>query len=299
MSDRIKKIVCFGEVLWDVFPTYQKIGGAPLNVGLRLASFGNQVTMISRIGEDALGDELLDYISKNGLDTTHIQKDSELGTGIVDVSLDPSGSASYEIMYPKAWDRIALTDQAKEAVTQSDAFIFGSLIARDPVSKSSLLELLKLAKFKVFDINLRPPHHELNTLSELMLKADMVKFNDEELDEICKAFGSEVSGIEAQIQFISEETNTESICVTRGGDGAILLVDNQFFSHPGYKVEVADTVGAGDSFLATLIHHLLQQERPENALNFACAVGAMVAHSEGANPSISNDEISEFINAAI
>ena len=293
------KITCFGEVLWDVFPNHKKVGGAPLNVAIRLKSLGNTITIISKVGEDSLGDLLLEFIVKNGVSVKNIQTDSELETGKVAVTLNEKVSASYNIMYPKAWDNIKLTDSDKRLVKSSDAFIFGSLICRDKRSKNTLISLIELAKYKIFDVNLRAPYYNEELLIELMSQANFIKFNDDELLEISKYLGSEYSSIKQNITYISEKTNTKHICVTKGENGAVLFYDNEFYSNSGYEVKVKDTVGSGDSFLATLIHFLLKNEHPQTAINTACAVGALVAQSEGANPEISNNDIETLLNAKL
>jgi fructokinase len=137
-------ITCFGEVLWDVFPTHKKIGGAPLNVALRLQSLENKVAIITRIGEDSEGKEIKDFIEKRGVQTENIQIDTELKTGEVAVILDSKGTASYTINFPRAWDEIELTENAIEITKKSDAFIFGSLVARNEVSRNTLYQLLKM-----------------------------------------------------------------------------------------------------------------------------------------------------------
>ena len=133
--------ICFGEVLWDVFPTYKNIGGAPLNVAFRLQSFGVSTSIISRIGDDKNGQEILQYLNDKGVDPANIQLDKFNKTGSVQVILDKNGSAQYEIEYPVAWDKIDVTESAVEAVKSADAFIFGSLACRDDVTKNTLLEL--------------------------------------------------------------------------------------------------------------------------------------------------------------
>lgn len=290
------KLTCFGEVLWDVFPTHKKIGGAPLNVALRLKSFGNDVSIISKVGKDDLGSSLLEFIEEQGLSVKHVQIDSELKTGKVKVMLDQNGSASYDIMFPRAWDAIAVTDDNKELVASSDAFVFGSLIGRSSTSKNSLTNLLEFATYKIFDVNLREPYYTKELLLELMYKADFIKFNDEELIQINNYFGSKYNSIEQNIAFISEYTNTKHICVTKGKHGAALLYDGKFYSNSGYPVNVIDTVGAGDSFLAALVNYLLKGESPQKAIDVACAVGALVAQSEGANPVITTTDIENFMN---
>ncbi len=289
------KIVCFGEVLFDVFPTHRKIGGAPLNVGLRMASLGIDTQIISRIGQDEIGNELLDFVKENGVSTDAIQVDTTFATGEVLVQLDEKGSASYTINYPVAWDKIEATPEAQKVVTNADALVFGSLACRDNTSYQSLLTLLNSAKYKIFDVNLRAPFYTKELLLDLMNKANFIKFNDDELYEISAYLGSPFHSLEQNIQFIAEKTNTNHICVTKGSHGAVLLYDNQLFYNSGYKIKVADTVGAGDSFLAGLLSKLLTGVTPQNAINFACALGALVAQNEGANPKISPETISEFM----
>ena len=288
-------VTCFGEILWDVFPTHKKIGGAPLNVALRLQSFNVNIHMISRIGDDENGKKLFQYIKEAGLDTSTIQIDKIYKTGCVNVTLDKNGSATYEIEYPVAWDKIEINDQTIKNIKSSDAFIFGSLACRDEITKSSLLSLLKYATFKVFDVNLRPPFYSMSLLLELMSMSDFIKCNDDELNEICIALDFNSESIVDQIKFLSEHTQTKQICVTKGKDGAILFYDKLFYSNSGYSVKVADTVGAGDSFLAALISQLLNKTTPDEALNFACAVGALVASKEGANPKLNHLELMNLI----
>lgn len=283
-------------MLWDVFPTHKKIGGAPLNVAIRLKSLDNDVAIISKVGTDNLGDTLLKFIQDKKVSTQNINKDNSLNTGKVEVTLDKKGSASYNIMFPSAWDYIEFTESNQNLVKSSDAFIFGSLIGRNSTSKNTLLQLLEFANYKIFDVNLRPPHYSVDLLAELMSWADFIKFNDEELLEISQFFGSKYNEIEKNMAFISEYTNTKQICVTKGKNGAILLYDGQFYSNDGYEVNVIDTVGSGDSFLATLVNFLMKNEHPQEAIDIACAVGAIVANSEGANPEINRSDIMSLIN---
>lgn len=286
---------CFGEVLWDVFPDHEKIGGAPLNVALRLKSFGNDVAMISAVGNDDLGKQLISYINENKLTSTYIQVHDGYQTGKVNVTLDRNGSASYEIKYPVSWDYIALNDENLKLVKESKVFIYGSLICRHSVSKDTLFKLLDQANFKVFDVNLRAPFYSFELLNDLMSKADFVKFNDEELALVVKNLNPVLKSIEDQMTFIARKFNVSHICVTRGGEGAVLWIKGQFYYNSGYLIKVKDTVGAGDSFLASLIYNITKEATPQYALDFACAVGAMVAGSEGANPKITLTNISKMI----
>lgn len=290
------KVTCFGEVLWDVFPTHKKIGGAPLNVANRLQALGNDVTMISAIGKGKNGAEILDFIKTTGINTSCIQVHNEYKTGKVKVMLNDKGSASYDIKYPRAWDKIRLTEINKNAVKNTDAFVFGSLVARDDSSRSTLYALIELSNYKIFDLNLRTPYYTKEVLFHLMDKADFIKFNDDELFEVSKYMGSKYHSLEQNLMYIAEKTHTKHVCVTKGSHGAVLLYNDKLYYNSGYLIKVIDTVGAGDSFLGSLISQLLNNVNPQDAVDFACAVGALVAQSEGANPKISSSEIDAFIN---
>ncbi|MHB1105800.1 MAG: carbohydrate kinase family protein [Lutibacter sp.] len=295
MSNKLKA-VCFGEILFDVFLKNKKIGGAPLNVASRLKSFGIDVSIISAVGNDNNGKELIEYFKKLDIDTTSIQIKENYPTGVVNVRLNEKGNASYDITYPSAWDKIRLSIDDTELVKNADFFIYGSLASRDESTKKTLLQLLEVAKYRIFDVNLRVPNYTEKTLIELMKLADFIKFNDDELYEMAKYLNSNHKSLEQNMKFIAKETNTDTICVTLGCHGAVLYYKGKFYNNCGFKVDVVDTVGSGDSFLASLISKLFSEVDPQEALNFACAVGAIVAQYEGANPEISEPEIDEFLN---
>jgi fructokinase len=289
-------VICFGEVLFDVFPTHKKIGGAPLNVAIRLASLGIQSQIISRVGNGEIGKELIEYIKDHGVNSSSIQIDNHLKTGEVIVQLNDKGSAWYIINYPAAWDKIIETPEDEVDIKKADALVFGSLACRDAVSQNTLFELINYAKYIVFDVNLRMPFYTTELLSHLMHEADFIKFNDDEIYEISEYLQSPFHSLEQNILYIAEQTSTKHICVTKGSHGAVLYYNNQFFYNSGYKIKIADTVGAGDSFLAGLLSKLLVGENPQNAIDFACAIGALVAQNEGANPKIDQSTIDSFMN---
>lgn len=292
------QVTCFGEVLWDIFPTHEVIGGAPLNVALRLQSFGVNVAMISSIGNDAYGQKALDYLRENNMETSYVQIEQSHKTGHVLVSLDDKGSASYEIFNPVAWDHIHINQENIDLVSNSEVLVYGSLACRAKTSHDTLLQLIENANYKVFDVNLRPPDYSVELIVQLMNKADFIKMNDEELEEICDSLQVIDLSIDEQIEFIAQETNTNTICVTKGGDGAVLFQNNEFYKNSGYKVIVEDTVGAGDSFLASLINKLLLEKTdPQESIDFACAVGSLVASKKGANSRINPEEIKQLLES--
>ena len=289
------KAVAYGEVLWDVFDNEKKIGGAPLNVALRMKTLGCDVAMISCVGKDNDGEAIINQVKNLGLETDAIMQSESFPTGLVNVTLNERGSATYEIAYPSAWDKIVLNDFAKKTVAEADVLIYGSLVCRDEVSRKSLEELLQTNVYKVFDVNLRKPHYSYEILEQLMHSANFIKFNDEELLEIAEAMHSPFTGLEENMHFVAEKTNVTAMCVTKGKHGALLMWEGKLYDNSGYPVEVADTVGAGDSFLAALITSLLTGKEPQAAIDFACAVGALVAEAPGANPVISHSKIENLM----
>ena len=288
------KIICFGEILWDIFEDGKKLGGAPFNVTNSLKDLGADVEFISRIGKDFLGNEILKELKSRGVSTIFLQEDPIYPTGKVTVSIDSDGSAKYEIDNDSAWDYIEKEAKTLKMVSDASAFVFGSLIARAK-SFEALNSFLKVSKFSIFDINLRPPFYNQSLLIDLMNKSDMLKFNDEELDIIANGLESPFNSIDKNIEFIAERTKTKIICVTKGKYGAVLYHHGDWFYNNGYRVKVKDSVGAGDSFLATLINGLIEKEPLQKTIDYACAMGALVANSFGANPTISMNDLESFI----
>jgi len=295
MNNKLKG-VCFGEILFDVFLEHKKIGGAPLNVASRIKSLGGSISIISAVGSNSNGRELIEYIKNLGINIKTIEVKNDYPTGLVNVILNERGNASYDIHYPSAWDKIEPSVANTSIVEEADFLVYGSLASRDAVSRNTLKQLLEVAKYKIFDVNLRVPHYTQKTLIDLLNAANFIKFNDDELFEIAGYLKSTHKSLEQNIKFIAKETNTEVVCVTLGSHGAVLYWENKFYYNSGFKVKVIDTVGSGDSFLASLIVKLLDEKDPQYALNYACAVGAIVAQYEGANPIIHQSEIDEFLN---
>lgn len=290
----MKQFVCFGEMLWDILPSGKIPGGAPMNVAIHLKHFGHQVSIISRIGSDDLGKELIDFVKSKELNCQLIQQGNTHLTGVVKVNMDDKSNVTYKIVKPVAWDYIQSEPLALDTVAQADCLVFGSLSARSPQSFETLKELLPIAKFKVLDVNLRPPYYDTTTLSYLMTQADVVKLNHHELAEICSWFFVE-NTLEEQISRLATHFQLKTICVTLGADGAVLYHQGLFYRSEGFPVEVCDTIGSGDSFLASFLSSFLQNDHYEYALQKACAVGALVATHHGATPFISEESIEKYL----
>jgi fructokinase len=281
MNQNKFNVVTFGEVLWDILPSGAVPGGAPMNVAYHLKQLGQHPTIITRIGNDEMGSSLKKYFSDLNVNTDYFQIDNQFETGKVFAKLMPDNEVSYDIVSPSAWDFITLEDNLNDLVSQSDYFIYGSLASRSAMSKKTLFQLLAIAPVKILDINLRKPHYDKQILEELLHQADILKLNESELEFITGWF-SNYSGIEERVKVISERFGIEHIIVTLGGDGAYMYMNNQSWRHKGYKVEVEDTIGSGDAFLAGVINQLIKKAMPNEMLDFACKIGAFVATQKGA-----------------
>ena len=290
-----KNVLCFGEILWDTFGNEKIPGGAPMNVALHLLQQEIPTGLISSVGNDEAGQKLLTFLKENHLDTSLVQTDAKLPTCQVTVQLDDKQQATYIIPRPVSWDNIILNDDTIKQVKEADIIVFGSLACRTKVSFDTLLGLIGEKIYRVFDVNLRAPHYEQSTIETLAAMADVVKMNE---DEIAILIGgdAEVSVKERMMAF-QHKYHSKTICVTRGERGAIVWHQERFYEHPGYVVNVMDTVGAGDSFLATFLAGLLKDQPVEQIIDRACAVGAFVASQRGANPKYNEDGISAIVKS--
>lgn len=284
-----KSVVAIGEILWDVFPEGKKAGGSSMNVALNLHKQNINSQFISAIGDDDNGKELLDFLSSKNYPIDLIQKGNNLPTSTVEVKLDDQHQATYTIVEPVAWDAIELSEEAVLAVTHADAFVYCSLTCRNEKSKNTILALLKQAKLKIFDINLRPPFYNIDTLKALLSEADILKVNEHELVYLKDELSLTGNTDEQLLKQLSQLFTIKIICLTVGEKGAYVLENGKLHHHKGYQVKVADTVGAGDSFLATFISSYLQGFPIDTILDRACKVGAFVASQPGANPDYSNE----------
>ncbi|QIG90445.1 carbohydrate kinase [Chryseobacterium sp. POL2] len=298
----MRKAICFGEVLWDIFPNGKVIGGAPLHVAARLSSLGVPSRIVSKIGNDAAGRTLLEHIQNLNLTGVYIKIDQDYPTGEAIVKFDENSEAFYDIKTASAWDNIELTKEIEEAVSAADIFVYGSLAARGQTSKETLHELLKKAKYKVFDVNVRKPYCDFDEILFLMRQADLIKLNEIELRYLVRHLGAENESLELDILFLSDYTETSQICVTRGLDGAVLLSGENLYSHPGYDVEVVDTIGSGDNFLAALLSKIQDCETEQDfndLLAYASAVGAVAATKKGPASRIDKEEVLQLIQGQL
>lgn len=278
----MKPVLCFGEILWDTFADGKKPGGAPMNVAMHLAQQGIDVKLASSVGEDPAGDELVEFLKRSNLFSELMQREEQLPTCEVTVELDANQQATYIIPQPVSWDAIRTESLLTHAAVHAPAIIFGSLACREETTRDALLNLLdETTALKVFDVNLRPPHYTLSTIETLTARADVVKMNEEEAKLL---IGGSNRDLREQIIEFRSKYHSRTICVTRGENGAIVWHDHEFYDSPGCPATGGDSVGAGDSFLATFVAGLLKKEPMQQLVDKSCAVGAFVASKRGANP---------------
>jgi len=288
----MKKVLSIGEVLWDVFPTYKKPGGSPANLAYHLHCLGNQTIFASRVGTDVNGNELLSFLADKGFSTSHIQTDQNQPTGTVTVSFT-DGEPSYVIHGPAAWDFIEYTDALKSEAANLDAICFASLSQRSEKTAETLQKLLNDVPdscLKVFDLNLRPPFTKPEIITEQIMIADVVKFNEDEFEQAKEWFETDDPAA-----YLLDKDPKKTILRTLGADGSEMITISGIVREEAYPItETGDFVGVGDAFLACFTHLKLKQTTSESILSKANLYAAAVASKQGGMPKI-HSSILEYI----
>lgn len=296
MKDHQASVICFGETLWDIFPSGKTAGGAPMNVALNLHKLGIDVKMISRMGDDKLGEELYTYLKSNGVDTSLIQQDKQHATGVVQVKLDNQKNATYDIIFPSAWDFIDCNPEIDNVIDKSCHLVFGSLACRHENSYQTLVKILKKAKHRVFDVNLRFPYYTWDLIETLLHEADSVKLNDQELMIISDWMDCKDMNTDSVCRKLMRDYKIDQLILTLGEKGAMVFYKDKIFTHHGFKVEAVDTVGSGDAFLAAFLACQIKGKDIAESLEFACAAGSYVVTQQGANPLYEEKQVREFLS---
>jgi fructokinase len=280
-------VVGVGELLWDLLPAGKQLGGGPANFAYITSLLGDEGIPASRLGLDSRGAEAIHRLGELGLSTEFIQKDAQYPTGTVVVEVDHAGQPRFEISESVAWDFLAWTPQWQTLAQRADAVCFGSLAQRSETSRAIILKFLHGTRpnaLRVFDVNLRQNFYTAQVLAQSMELASVVKLNHEELPRIMRLFEWEHRGEEDSARRLLSAQNLNLVCVTRGTSGSLLVSAGECSEHPGYRVKVADTVGAGDAFTAALVHGYLRRAPLAQINETANRVGAWVASQSGATP---------------
>lgn len=280
-------IAGLGELLWDFLPAGKQLGGAPANVAYHAKALGDRAVVLSRVGADGLGEQALEQLRERGLDVSHVQRDTSAPTGTVSVSLDQQGHPTFIITEDVAWDRMEWTDSWLGVAQSVDAVCFGTLAQRSAPSRTAIRDFVGATKEEclvVFDVNLRQFFYDADIIRSSLDRANVCKLNEQELPTVAAILGIPVTNATDTARRIVETFDLTCMAVTRGEHGSVLVSATEVAEHPGFRVEVADTVGAGDAFTAGLIHALLRNMRLQDASQIAAERGAWVAASAGAMP---------------
>ena len=281
-------IVGIGEILWDMLPAGKQLGGAPANFAYHAKALGADAAVVSRVGDDAPGREILARLDALGVNRSHVSVDPRHPTGRVDVRLDAAGVPEYVIHAPAAWDFLPLDGALLDLAARADAVCYGSLALRADRSAETITAFVEAATagLRVFDVNLRPPFVDGEVIDSLLPLSHVLKLNDAELPQVAELLGVKGDG-PAAIRTLFDRYPLRVIALTRGPAGSVLYArDGDTVDYPGLITNVVDTVGAGDAFTAALVTGLLRGDDLD-AINVAAnRLAAYVCSRRGATPPI-------------
>jgi fructokinase len=289
-------VAALGEILWDMFPTGPRFGGAPANYVCHSASLGGRAWLVSAVGDDPLGKQALEQLRLHQVETRCVMTHNDYPTGAVQVTLDDQGHPRYEFGRDEAWDDLAWTDAVAELAARCRAVCFGTLGQRSPPSRRLIRQFVgaaTAARWRILDVNLRAPFYDDVVIQESLKLANVLKLSDEELPVLARIFRLVGDPVD-QIRKLAEQFAIRLTALTRGPDGALLVRGDEVSESAGGTVTVADTVGAGDAFTAALTIGLLR-DLPLDAINqTACRVAEYVCSQSGATPRLPDELVREF-----
>lgn len=280
-------VVGLGEVLWDMLPEGRKIGGAPVNFAYHAGQFGIDTMAVSAIGNDKLGEDTI--AEMNGKHLNHIFPSVPYPTGSVQVKLDEKGVPAYDIKENVAWDNIPFTNEIESVARSCRAVCFGSLAQRNAVSRNTIRKFIESTPsgcISIFDINLRQNFYTSNVIHDSLELCNILKINDEEIMLVSRMFNYDSSNIENVCRTIMEDFSLEMVILTCGTKGSYIFTKGGVSFMPTPKVNVADTVGAGDSFTGSFCAAILRGLPVAEAHKKAVEVSAYVCTQNGAMPEI-------------
>jgi fructokinase len=291
-------VISIGEVLWDVVGANEHLGGAPFNFAAHLKRLGHEVWFVSAVGDDPRGARIVERMAAMGLASRYVRRNAQYATGSVTVTLKAAGQPEFVIHRPAAYDFPELSPaMLRELSSQSVNWIyFGTLLQMSSPAReltSRILGALPKAR-RFYDVNLRVGCWTPALVRELMEQATVVKLNEDEVEEIARAFDTKHDSLEQFCRSYARQFRWEGVCVTRGVAGCALLLGNEYVEAEGYRVTVADAVGAGDAFAAAFLHGLGSGWPPVRIADFANRVGALVASRSGAIPDWNFEEVAQL-----
>ena len=279
-------MVAIGELVWDLLPAGKVLGGFPVNLCYSLNCLGGQAEPVTATGADTLGTRATQQLRSLDLSTSYLQA-SVHPTGTVAISVDDRGEPTFTIGENSAWDFLEWTSDLQELAQEADAICFGTLGQRSPQSRRTIRRVLETAPahaLRVLDVNLRAPHFSATLIRESLQMANIVKLSDPEMDQVVRLLALGHGSVRSQMTQLLEEYRLELLCLTRGEAGSVLLTRDGIHEHSGFPVDVVDTVGAGDAFLAALVFYSLRGASLEVTNEAANRLGAWIASQAGATP---------------
>ena len=299
MRERPFVVIGLGEVLWDLLPDGKQLGGAPANFAYHAHALGADAWPITRVGADALGDEILERLQSLGLPTSFVHIDPLAATGTVSVELLTGGEHRFVIHENVAWDRIEVTEAILTAAAGADAICFGTLGQRCEVSRAAIRTIataVPLTGLRIFDINLRQQFYSREAIEHSLRIANVLKINGEELSVVADMLALHGS-VPGRVTDLAKRYNLKLVALTLGGDGSLLLADGRISVTAGNPVTVVDTIGAGDAFTAAMALGWLACWDLDKINRTANAVAAFVCTRAGATPVLPTDLTAPFLNA--
>lgn len=297
-----KKIVAFGEVVWDILPNGKVLGGTPSNLVFRCNSLGEQGFLLSRLGDDELGHAALDKLEELGISNKNIQFDSEFKTGTVDITFDENNESQYKVALDVAFDHIEFSTEALKLVRKADCLVFGLLPQRFGISKNTLRELIKESpdSLHFFDLKLFEHFFDCTVVERLLKAAHVVRIKEKEVAFLAEKLELELDNLESFARDLARKYKIDLVIITRGSIGILAFhkKDGLFFE-PGFKIEMQDNIGSGMAFSAGFLHYYLDGKPIEEALRFGNAAGALNSTKCGATTFFSKKDVLDFMNSTL
>lgn len=293
-----KKIVAFGEIVWDILPDEKILGGTPSNLVFRCNLFGEEGHLLSRIGDDDLGKEALVRLKELNISDRNVQLDSEFPTGEVKVTFDGDGETRYEVKPDVAFDHIEFTPEALKLAREADCLFFGLLPQRYGLSKNTLRELNKESQNSLhfFDLKLFEHFFDKAVVEQLLSCADIVRIKEKEIDFLADNLNLAHNDQDDFINNLARKYKVDLIIITRGSKGVLAIHKKEGkFYEPGYKIDMEDNVGSGMAFSAGFLHYYLNGKTIQEALKFGNAAGALNTTKTGATAFFDKNDVLDFL----
>ena len=297
MTSTPKSVLALGEILWDVLSTEKLLGGAPANLCHRLQQLGVNARMVSRVGNDPLGEELLAGLSALNFDLSLVQRDTVHPTGTVDVTLSSDGSPTFVINPDVAYDYLEPTRELLEAAEKATVICFGTLVQRSERTRSTIYAVLEAASHATtfLDINLRKNCYSPDTIRESLKRADILKLNETEIILVSELLDMNEPTPPEFASCVIEHFGIQTVLVTLGAKGVYARsASGETCEVPGVAISVVDTIGSGDSFAAGFVYKLIQSAPLEECCHFGNLIGALNATKKGGMPDVSPAELNSF-----